>query len=238
MLRSGTNLFTGLFIGLGTALAGYFISLTLYNSKIAVNTAEVKGLAEKRVQADLANWDIILTVSGSSKKEIPKLYEQAQENQKVVVDLLKENGILEDEIKIGVLNYNQSIFRDNNQKIVDETHRLNGVINIETSEVGKIEKVRVKLNGLIAKGLDLENLQPKYYFTKLNEVKPAMLKEATKNARLAAKEFAANAGVKVGNIRSARQGNFYVKDIGSEYTDSDKIEKNVRVVTTITFYLN
>jgi len=64
-----------------------------------------------------------------------------------------------------------------------------------------------------------------------------MLSEATKNARIAANEFAKNAGVKVGGIRDARQGSFYIRDVGEEYEDTKKIEKTVRVVTTITFYL-
>jgi hypothetical protein len=65
-----------------------------------------------------------------------------------------------------------------------------------------------------------------------------MLSEATKNARIAANEFAKNANVTVGKIRSARQGNFFVRDAGEQYGDTAKIEKDVRVVTTITFYLN
>ena len=64
-----------------------------------------------------------------------------------------------------------------------------------------------------------------------------MLKEATMNARIAANEFAENAGVKVGSIQSARQGGFIIRDAGQEYGDTAKIEKDVRVVTTITFYL-
>jgi len=43
--------------------------------------------------------------------------------------------------------------------------------------------------------------------------------------------------VKVGGIRSALQGNFFVRDAGEEFGDTAKIEKDVRVVTTITFYL-
>jgi hypothetical protein len=61
--------------------------------------------------------------------------------------------------------------------------------------------------------------------------------EATTNARLAANEFAANADVDVGGIRDARQGGFIIRDVGENYTDTTKIEKDVRVVTTITFYL-
>ena len=88
-----------------------------------------------------------------------------------------------------------------------------------------------------AVGIDINNNAPSYYFTGLNEIKPEMLKEATTNARVAANEFASNAGVDVGSIRNARQGGFIIRDVGESYTDTVKIDKDVRVVTTITFYL-
>jgi len=71
----------------------------------------------------------------------------------------------------------------------------------------------------------------------MNEIKPEMLKAATKNARIAANEFAENAGVKVGGIRSARQGSFVIRDVGQSYGETGKIEKDVRVVTSVTFFL-
>jgi hypothetical protein len=100
-----------------------------------------------------------------------------------------------------------------------------------------VSKVRASVNALIAQGLHIENRPPAYRFTKLNEIKPEMLREATQNARIAANEFAENAGVKVGSIRSALQGSFFVRDAGEEYGDTVKMEKDVRVVTTITFFL-
>ena len=59
----------------------------------------------------------------------------------------------------------------------------------------------------------------------------------TTNARIAANEFASDAGVRVGGIRDAQQGGFVIRDVGSEYGDTRSIEKDVRLVTTITFYL-
>lgn len=236
-MDSKNGVLLGLSIGIGTALAGYFISQTLYNAKVALNTAEVKGLAERRVKADIANWDITLTFTGSKKSDIPQLYKKAQTDQKAVIDLLKKNGLSDDELTVGVLNYKLDEYRDSNQKLVDQKHQLIGIISVETKQVEKIREIRTNLNAMIAKGVDIQIYAPRFSFTKLNDIKPSMLQEATKNARAAAKEFAANAGVSVGGIRSARQGNFYVRDVGSDYSDNKKIEKKVRVVTTITFYL-
>lgn len=233
----GGLFFMGFFVAIGLACAGYFVSQTLYNAKVALNTAEAKGLAEKRVIADRANWEIVFTVTGPSRSEIPGLYKQAEEHQQTIISLLKNNGFTDSEIELGVLNYDYHEFRDDKQVLVDQTHKLIGSISVETSKVQQVSKVRASVNKLIAKGIDIENKAPAFRFTKLNEIKPEMLREATKNARIAANEFANNAGVNVGGIRNARQGSFYVRDAGEEYGDTDKIEKDVRVVTTITFYL-
>jgi len=94
------------------------------------------------------------------------------------------------------------------------------------------------MNELLAEGISVVNNAPSYTFTKLNDIKPEMLKEATANARIAASEFAKVANSKVKGIQSAKQGNFYIRDVGEDYSDDKKIEKDVRVVTTISFYLD
>lgn len=235
--NQGGLFFLGLFVAVGLTLAGYFVGQTLYNAKVALNTAEAKGLAERRVKADRANWHIIFKVQGASRAEVPSLYQKAEQHQQMIVDLLKENGFDDSEIKPGVLDYRYQEYRDDKQQLVDQVHMLVGAISVETQKVELVSKVRAAVNKLIARGIDVENQPPTYRFTQLNDIKPDMLREATKNARIAANEFAENAGVKVGGIRSARQGNFFIRDAGEEYGDTVKIEKDVRVVTTINFYL-
>lgn len=230
-------IFLGIFLACGLSIGGYFVGQTMYNAKVALNTAEAKGLAERRVKADRANWTVIFTNTGKTREDIPKLYEQSKQDQNKIIELLKQNGFQDDEIEIGVLNYVYREFRDENQMLVDQNHKLVGSISVETDKVDIISKARASVNTLIAQGINIENRAPAYRFTKLNEIKPAMLSEATKNARIAANEFAENAGVHVGGIRSARQGSFYVHDAGEDYGDTKKIEKDVRVVTNITFFL-
>lgn len=227
----------GLFLALGIASCGYFIGQTMYNAKVAINIAEAKGLAERRVKSDRANWSISFSVAGVKQVQVPALYELSEKNQNRIITLLKENGLEDSEISPGIIDYQYSEYRDDKQKLVDERHTLTGQINVETSKVDVINNARSAVNKLIAEGINIQNYAPTYRFTGLNEVKPEMLREAAKNARIAATEFAENAGAKVGSIREARQGNFFIRDAGEEYGDTNKIEKDVRVVTTITFYL-
>lgn len=229
--------FGSLMLAVGVAVAGYFVSQTLYKFKIALNTAEVKGLAERRVEADTCYWSIKYTVTGKDMTEMVNLYEASQADQTKIIALLKDNDFLEDEIKPGVIEHIHKEFRDGNNNLVEERYLLVGEIEVQTNKIHQVAKVRAQLNKLTAQGLDITNNPPAYHFTKLNDIKPEMLKEATKNARIAADEFAVNAGVKVGRIQSARQGGFTICDIGEEYGDTKKIEKDVRVVTNIVFFL-
>ncbi|MEK6231863.1 MAG: SIMPL domain-containing protein [Luteolibacter sp.] len=232
-----TSILVALIISAGIAACGYFASQTLYNAKVAVNTAQAKGLAERTVTADQANWSVGFTVPGKSKSEIPALYKQAESQQQQILGILKKAGFNDNEIRVEILSYSMREYRDENQNLVDETHRLGGSISVSTSRVELIDPARAEVNKLLAQGLDIDNYSPKYNFTGINEIKPKMLKEAAQNARIAASEFAQNAGAKVGKIRSAYQGGFSVEDAGPNSSGSSSITKEVRVVTTIDFYL-
>ncbi len=236
---SGRSLIlVALILSIGIAACGYFASQTLYNAKVAVNTAQAKGLAERSVTADQADWTIGFAVSGKTKSEIPTLYGQAETQQQQILEILKKAGFSDKEIRADILSYSMREYRDENQNLVDETHRLGGSISVSTHRVELINPARAEVNKLLAQGLDISDYPPRYNFTGINQIKPAMLKEAAQNARIAATEFAQNAGAKVGKIRSAYQGGFMVEDAGSGSGNSSSITKEVRVVTTIDFYLN
>jgi hypothetical protein len=229
--------FNGFFLACGLAASGYFISQTLYNSEVAANTAEVKGLAERQVKADMADWELYFTVSTIEKGALPKLYKDAQFLQNELTKLLQIKGFNDHEIELGVIDYQKQEFRNKDQKLIEQKHSLIGSITVSTNQVDLVAKVRADVNELIAKGIEIDNRAPIFRFTQLNNIKPEMLKEATSNARTAANEFAQIAGVKVGSIKSARQGNFSIRDRGQSYNDNRNIVKDVRVVTTISFYL-
>ena len=76
-------------------------------------------------------------------------------------------------------------------------------------------------------------------FTKLNDLKPQLLTEATQRAKDAALKFATESGSKVGKIQDANQGIIEVNpaiEIPNESGDK-QIDKKVRVVTTITYFI-
>jgi hypothetical protein len=104
--------------------------------------------------------------------------------------------------------------------------------------VPAVKTAAEKAGELIGKGIVLvgENYgrTTEFLFTGLNDIKPAMIQEATKNAHTAAEQFAKDSGSKVGKIKNASQGLFTITDRDMNTPD----KKNVRVVTTVEYYLN
>ena len=232
-----SQIIPSLLLALGISLAGYFIGKTLFNAKVGINTAEAKGLSERRVTADSATWSISFSVAGKSREDVERLYREAEENQKAIAKILTDGGLDAEEIEFGIIDYSVRDYRDDDNQLVDQSHSLSSSVLVETDKVNLIKKLRISINQLVAQGMDLTNRAPNFHFNGLNEIKPDMLKEAARNARIAATEFAENAGAKVGRIRHARQGAFIIVDVGQNHGDTKSLEKDVRVVTTIEFYL-
>jgi hypothetical protein len=82
---------------------------------------------------------------------------------------------------------------------------------------------------------------PTYIFNGLNDIKISMIEQATKNATDAGRQFAKDANAKLGKIMSANQGIFSIeaRDPLDRWSNDEKqsINKKVRVVSTVTFYL-
>ena len=76
--------------------------------------------------------------------------------------------------------------------------------------------------------------QPQFLFTELNDIKPEMIEQATRNAREAAEKFADDSGSELGKIRQAQQGLFSISDRDS----TTPYIKRVRVVSTIEYTLS
>lgn len=229
----------GVCLAIGLGLAGYFGGQTVVNGRTAVNTATVKGLAERIVPADLATWDVSFnsSVSTVDAPDLEALYTQAGAKERAVLAVLQKAGVPKAEIFRTPLAYRSSENRNSSYEIIDITHTVYGRVRVTTTDLERIAAAHFAMAELPRQGTTLSVDAPAYQFTGLNALKPEMLREATKNARIAADEFARDAGVSVGGIQSATQGGFSVRDAGSDQSETESPEKTVRVVTTITFYL-
>jgi hypothetical protein len=110
-------------------------------------------------------------------------------------------------------------------------------VNVYTTKVDAVRKALGELGELGRRGVAVsgqgENGGVQYVFDDLNAIKPAMIEEATRNARESAMKFAADSKSTLGKIRRANQGQFSISDRDA----STPHIKRVRVVSTIEYYL-
>ena len=81
---------------------------------------------------------------------------------------------------------------------------------IASRDVAAVTRVARDAGGLIAEGIELNSNSPCYLYTKLDELKLAMLSEAVANARQRADLLVSGSGDRLGSLCSASQGVFRI----------------------------
>ena len=84
-----------------------------------------------------------------------------------------------------------------------------------------------------------QGMGPAFLYTKLNDIKPAMIAEATARAREAGEQFARDSRSTLGGIRKANQGIFEIvgRDQAPGVMSEGQVAKVVRVVSTVEYFL-
>ena len=106
-------------------------------------------------------------------------------------------------------------------------------LNVEQVRAAMRNLVDLGKRGIAIAGEDYGS-RTEFLFTHLNDLKPAMIEEATRNAREVAVKFAQDSSSVLGKIRTASQGQFSIEDRDS---NTPHIKK-VRVVSTVEYYLS
>lgn len=232
--------FAAFILALGLTLGGFFPGYYYYKTHINNNTVTVKGLAEMDVTADLAIWKLKFVITGNDLK----LAQQEITNQaNTIKDFLQKQGFKSDEINADRIETNDLMANPyRNQDINATRFILTQSITVKSTNVLLVEQTIPQTDKLIAQGIVFDNndgYSVSYIFTKLNDIKPQMIQEATHNAKKAAAEFANNSGSNVGKIRRANQGVFSIlpREQADGNYEQQQINKTVRVVSTVEYWL-
>lgn len=234
-----TAILSLLILAAGIAYAGMQIhdGLLAFNSRDRVVT--VKGLAQQDVTADLALWPIAYTETGNDLAALQAVMDAKGET---VINFLKRHGITENEIELQQVSVQDLLAQSYRQGDVSESRYIitQGYM-VRTDKVAQVAKAAQAIGALVRSGVVLSQngTGPTYLFTKLNDIKPQMIADATKNARESAQQFANDSGEKVGGIKRASQGVFQILARDDTYmvSEANQMNKTVRVVSTVDFYL-
>lgn len=220
-------------LAIGLVLGGYLLGDGLKRAKFADRSVTVRGLAERDVTADLATWSIAYSASAG---DLASAQARIDRDSASIRAFFTGLGFPAGELQpVGV---NVSSFSQDGVPVVTIRQRM----TLRSNDIDRSQKAASEQFDLVRRGVALEDGSGvTYTFTKLNDIKPEMVAEATRDARAAAEQFAQDSGTGVGGIRNATQGYFSIEardgDAGG-WGVADTPHKKVRVVTTVDFYLD
>lgn len=230
--RTKSNL--GLCILAGLAICGAMLPVAVKMYTSSQRTVDVKGLCEKEVKADKVIWPISYTVVSN---DVNNAYTELEKSAASIMSFLESGGITKDEITVGTARISDKYANEYGNN--DRVYRFlcHNVITVCSNDVDKVITMMARQSELFRMGVSLnantwEN-QTVFSFEGLNDIKPAMIEEATVNARRTAEKFAKDSGSRLGKIKTAGQGTFTITDRDS----NTPYMKEVRVVTSVTYYL-
>lgn len=224
---------TAVILSAGIMMSGYLLGNGLLRAKEAERAVTVRGLAERDVTADLATWTISYAATSPS---LTTAQAKMLEDTATIEKFFAELGFPADALQPTGANVSSTTYGG----VTSYTVRQR--LSLRTTDIERSQKAVSRQFDLVNRGVLLEEGSAmSYSFTKLNEIKPEMVAEATRDARSSAEQFAQDSGTSVGPISEATQGYFTIEardGDGSGWGVSDTPFKKVRVVTTVKFSLD
>jgi uncharacterized protein len=222
---------------LGLFLLGLFIfqGLKTFSDKDRVVT--VKGLAEMDMKATSATIALTFSLSGD---DFQNIFKQTENKKSAIVDYLTSIGYNKNDIIIGNLDvtdrqkyYETRMQNGEPVQVKIDRYTVGQSLTVKAKDVETIENKADQINlDLVTKDLT-SNIKTNYSFPELNSIKPQLIAESTKNARVAGQQFADDSQAKLGKIKTASQGQISIE----EGSGKQKNIQKARVVSEIVFFL-
>lgn len=221
---------------LGLAAAGALVGKGVENARIGDRSVTVRGLSERIVKADLAVLPLKFAAAGD---DLQAVQADIEADTATVRRFLGDQGYGPAEVDLGRLEVTDQYAREYQQQNIAARYRVAQTVIARTTNVDKVQDTARRLDQLVRQGVVLQDYNgPSYLFTRLNEVRPAMIAEATASARSGAQQFARDSGAALAGIRAATQGSFEIlgrDEVG--YEPASQMFKKLRVVTTVSYRL-
>lgn len=232
--RHSDALIVGISILVGLALLGFFVSRSDISIRRTERTVTVKGLSERELPADIAILPVTFNEAGN---DLGALYASVAEKTNLIVEFLTNSGFSQDEISISAPTITDKLAQGFAVENVSFRYSAKSTVTVYTGNVGLVRETMKRLVELGSKGIAITSedysARTEFLFTGLNEIKPGMIEEATKNAREVAEKFARDSKSRLGKIKTASQGQFSISDRDS----NTPYIKKVRVVSTVEYSL-
>ena len=244
MNDSSPRIVPSIIVAVGVALAGWFVGRGFVSARMTDRYVTVKGISERQVKADLALWPIRVVTADN---DLTKAQERMAGNIRTIREFLTHHGVdgAHAELqRLEVRDVNANQF--GNASRAGDRYAVHQTLMVRSEQPAAILSASQQAGELVAAGIvlaaDEENYGsggPRFLFTKLNDLKPQVIQEATARARESASKFAQDSRSKLGGIRQASQGLLEIlpRDQAPGVQEGSQVPKVVRVVSTVEYFL-
>lgn len=183
-----------------------------YKNRNSNGTINVTGLGETDFVSDLIVWE------GSFSEvnyDLQVAYANLEKTKAVIKAYLISKGVGEEQIVFSAVRTNNETKNEYSPQgkymgSVFAGYRLTQEVTVESKEVEKVEKIAREVTELLNQGVKFYSQSPRYYYTKLADVKLDLISKATEDAKNRAEQIAAKSGASLGEVLRANMGVFQI----------------------------
>ncbi len=237
----------GILLAIGMSSAAFILGVQAKKAASGQKSITVKGLAVKDVQADNAEWTVTVSVL---KPTFAEALAALRSERPALDEFLTKQGLDKSgwtESAESVTAHMETIYLpQGGTKTEQQGYDASQSIVVKTKDLAKIAAASKNFLALQAEGRPFTSSSPLYLVSNLEDIKMSLIASATQNAHKRAEEFVKQDNVKVGVMRSASQGAFYIlapggdtdnDDYGGTY-DKTTVDKLAKVVVTIVYNID
>ena len=234
----------GVLLAIGMSSAAFILGVQAKKAASGQQSITVKGLAVKDVEADNAEWTVTVSVNQPTFAEA---LNKLRAERPALDTFLTKAGLDKSSWQEGsesVTAHMETVYLpQGGSKTEQKGYDASQSVTVATKDLAKIETANKNFLALQAEGHPVTASSPLYLVSGLEDIKMSLIAAATENAKKRAEEFVKQDKVKVGVMRSASQGAFYIlapggnsdtDDYGGTY-DKTTIKKQAKVVVTIVY---
>ena len=198
--------------GIAIIVSSIFLGNAYVNRNKTEGEIQVTGLGKADFSSDLVVWEGYF---GAKNRDLKQANITLVKNKGIVKKYLIDKGIDKAQIvfsAVTISEENRSIYSEDGdyQGTEFEQYELTQSVQIESREVAKIAKISREITELLNQGVQFYSGAPRYYYTKLADLKIEMISKATEDARLRGETISKFSGGGLGELKSAKMGIFQI----------------------------
>ena len=237
--RRRSILYIAIALILAIAVGGGLVKVGAGFAARSANGITVTGSAKTSATADNAVWTLNVSLT---RPTVSEAVTKVGNDVAAVSKYLTDGGVPASALTLGsVSTYANEEYANGNNTGKILNYRASRDVVVRSKDVDLIAKLAQGIGTILQAGVAVNNYGPQYYLSTLPALRPQLLEEAMKDAKIRAQAITKAVGGKVGVVQAVRSGVFQVTTPDSTMTqdtgayDTSSIEKTVTSTVSVTF---